>query len=166
VHIHNGSHREYLYCYGIWRVQRLPSLIPHYSLPLYTASQFTATATKSSNFRSSIHQKGIELGWICLRNQKSPSPMPRMVRGNRPLLLSIITPVTDSTTSQSKKPHPFTSKNLDKHQQSTHNQMKPPSERVLDYQRSAASYGPGQRPSAEIGLKQWTDEWRKLAKKI
>jgi len=80
-------------------------------------------------------------------------------------LVSINSPLTDYTSSQGKAPHPITSQNLAKHQQNGHNQMRAPSERVHNYQRSAASYGPGQRPSAEDRLNQWTDEWNKLAEK-
>lgn len=41
--------------------------------------------------------------------------------------------------------------------------MRGPTGRVQDYQRSAAAYGPGQRPSVEDELKHWAEGWEKLA---
>jgi len=128
----------------------LPTLPITYKLKPAIASQYQKGKISVRHAFHTIRNKSPSQGWPWVRDHHT---------------LYTTTSLTESSSSQSTALHAITSKNLAQHQQTTHNQMKPTSERVQDFQRSAASYGLGQRPRAEDVLKQWTDEWTKLAAK-
>ena len=135
-----------LLSFGNWS----PYFTHHYKLKPAIASQYQKGKISVRHAFHTIRNKSPSQGWPWVRDHHT---------------LYTTTSLIESSSRQSTVLHAITSKNLAQHQQTTHNQMKPTSERVQDFQRSAASYGLGQRPRAEDVLKQWTDEWTKLAAK-
>jgi hypothetical protein len=147
----------YIYCDGCWH-SPLPNLTHDRLLPLDIQSQYLVTVTKPiqskphqirENSGGNVSTKQVKFscqGWPKVKDALEMCP----------------TTLTKVSRSNGTAPHPISAHNLAQHQQNRQNQMKHPSERVQDFQRSTAPYGPGQRPSAEDNLKRWTDKWNKM----